>query len=210
MAAPLPASNDRYTVTFRFHRASDLPVADIPSFSSDPYVRARLDFPDDRYPSLHFRSPTARRELNPEWNVHWTVANIPAEGCTLKITVLDEDVGDRDDRLGVVHIPVKFPEGASPVDEDEEHGRYRLKVSKGGKWIALSRIITVGCAQGKWKRLGGNIFVGVEVEGKTDLSKLAGNVVECMKVEKPFTAGPSMLSSITSRVVVSFWGSVRV
>lgn len=69
---PIPSFPPGYTVRITFHRARNLPFADFNSLSSDPYLVAylKLDLPKrhKQDPDLHFRTPTIRRNTNPEWN----------------------------------------------------------------------------------------------------------------------------------------------
>ena len=41
-ATPIPFAPDAYTIKFTFHRAKNLPVSDLNSRSSDPYIHATL------------------------------------------------------------------------------------------------------------------------------------------------------------------------
>ncbi|KAK2871885.1 hypothetical protein FQN49_002739 [Arthroderma sp. PD_2] len=80
--------------------------------SSDPYLRAILevDLPSrhpKQDPIMSFRSPTVRRNIHPEWNCEWIVANVPASGFRLKCRIYDEDIADSDDRLGSAYVEVK-------------------------------------------------------------------------------------------------------
>lgn len=101
-------SDSLYEVGFTFHRATNLPIADIKNLSADPYIVARLAVPhhplhDEKHP-LAYRIPTCRKTLHPEWNVTWRVCGIPSSGFDLKLLIMDEDPGDQDDRLGRVRI----------------------------------------------------------------------------------------------------------
>ena len=107
-STPIPAAPPGYTVKITFHRAYNLPFADFSSLSSDPFLVATLktDLPKRHRqdPDLVFRTPTVRRNTNPEWNSVWTVAHIPHSGFTMKIRLYDEDPADHDDRLGNVQL----------------------------------------------------------------------------------------------------------
>ena len=99
---PVPSVPPGYTVRITFHRAHNLPFADVTSLSSDPYLIANLrtDLPKrhKQDPDLVFRTPTIRRSTNPEWNSVWTIAHIPPSGFNMKIRLFDEDAADHDDR----------------------------------------------------------------------------------------------------------------
>lgn len=107
-STPIPHAPPGYTLKFTFHRGIDLPVADFGSFSSDPYVQAQLtvDLPrrHKQDPPVKFRTPTIHKDLNPEWNCEWIVANVPASGFSLKAYVMDEDPADHDDKLGIAFM----------------------------------------------------------------------------------------------------------
>jgi hypothetical protein len=86
-------------------------MGDISSLSSDPYVMAVLstDVPrrHKQDPDLVFRTPTLRRQTNPQWNAEWIVANVPASGFKLKCRIYDADRADQDDRLGNAYLEVR-------------------------------------------------------------------------------------------------------
>ncbi|EGY15139.1 hypothetical protein VD0002_g7541 [Verticillium dahliae] len=107
---PLPDAPPGFTVRFIFHRAEHLPVADLSTWSSDPFVHATLKTPlvtrHEEDPDLTWRSRTIRRTTKPVWDEEWIVANVPASGFTLKCRIYDEDYPDSDDRLGNVTIDV--------------------------------------------------------------------------------------------------------
>ena len=104
---PAPAG---FTVKITFHRATNLPFADINTLSSDPYILAQLNTSlrsrHKQDPRLRFRTTTKRRSTNPEWNEDWIIANVPADGFELKCRLYDEDPADHDDRLGNIHVRV--------------------------------------------------------------------------------------------------------
>lgn len=105
---PLPDAPPGYTLKFIFHRATNLPVADIASWSSDPYIHATLKAPVPKRhkedPDLTWRTRTIRKTTEPVWDEEWIVANIPRTGFTLKCRLYDEDYHQSDDRLGNVTI----------------------------------------------------------------------------------------------------------
>lgn len=109
-ATPIPQHPSGYTIKFTFHRGVELPIADFGTFNSDPYVYAELkvDLPrrHKEDPALSFRTPTVHKDMNPAWNSEWIVANVPASGCLLKAYVNDEDITNRDDKLGTAFIDV--------------------------------------------------------------------------------------------------------
>ncbi|OJD10573.1 hypothetical protein AJ78_08456, partial [Emergomyces pasteurianus Ep9510] len=110
-STPVPYAPAGFTLKFTFHRASNLPIADISTLSADPFVLARLTSALPRRnkqdPDLVWRTPTIPRNVNPVWDCDWIVANVPASGFELKCHLYDEDPVDSDDRLGNVKISVQ-------------------------------------------------------------------------------------------------------
>ncbi|KAL6872862.1 hypothetical protein J3F83DRAFT_713334 [Trichoderma novae-zelandiae] len=107
---PLPDCPQGYTVRFVFHSATNIPVADFHTGSSDPFLVATLKGTQPKRhkedPDLKYRTRTVHRTTEPEWEEEWVVANVPPGGFTLKCRMYDEDVADKDDRLGNVTINV--------------------------------------------------------------------------------------------------------
>ncbi|KAK8202964.1 hypothetical protein IWZ01DRAFT_515896 [Phyllosticta capitalensis] len=107
---PVPHAPPGFTLKFTFHSAHSLPIADIGTFSSDPYVLAELQTSlptrHKEDPRLQMRTPTIQRCTEPVWNFSWTVANVPASGFRLKAKVFDEDPANHDDKLGVAIVDV--------------------------------------------------------------------------------------------------------
>lgn len=103
-ATPIPTAPDGFTVKFTFHRADNLPMSDLNSRSSDPYLTATLtsSLPKRHKedPDMVLRTPTVHKSINPEWNTEWVVAGVPSSGFRLKCRLYDEDASDHDDRLG--------------------------------------------------------------------------------------------------------------
>ncbi|KAJ3574699.1 hypothetical protein NPX13_g4285 [Xylaria arbuscula] len=107
---PIPDAPPGYTVKFTFHRAENLPMADISTGASDPFLTATLSTSLPKRhkedPDLVYRTRTIRRSLEPKWEEEWIVTNIPASGFRLKCRLYDEDWPDHNDRLGNVTIYV--------------------------------------------------------------------------------------------------------
>jgi hypothetical protein len=166
-STPLPHVPPGYTIRITFHRASNLPMADINSLSSDPFVRAQLytSLPtrhkDD--PPLIFRTPTIRRNVDPEWNTQWIVANVPSSGFRLKCRLYDEDPADHDDRLGNATILVP---SLSEHWEGINNQSYKIKKRMGSKRAYILRAIAV-CIKTAHD-MGGLLFVSIEMLGRTD------------------------------------------
>ncbi|KAF2239173.1 hypothetical protein EV356DRAFT_439148 [Viridothelium virens] len=165
-STPLPREPPGYTVKITFHRATNLPMADVNTLASDPYILATIDtgltprHKED--PPLTLRTPTIRRNCDPEWNCEWIVANVPASGFKLKARIYDEDPADHDDRLGNAHIHV------DSLSEDwqgiKEQG-YKIMKRTGSKRAYFVRAIAA-CFS-KAKHLNGNLYVSVECLGRT-------------------------------------------
>jgi hypothetical protein len=107
---PLPDAPQGYTVRFIFHAATNIPVADFHTASSDPFLVATIKGTQPKRhkedPDLKYRTRTLHRTTEPVWDEEWIVSNVPPGGFTLKCRMYDEDVADKDDRLGNVTINV--------------------------------------------------------------------------------------------------------
>lgn len=163
----IPRAPPGYTVKFTFHRADKLPMADINTMSSDPYIVATLntDLPTrhKQDPAMRFRTTTIRRSCDPVWNDYWIVANVPASGFYLKARIYDEDPADHDDRLGNVHVRVdSLGENFQPIREQS----YKIKKRMASKRAYLIR----GCAAmfSRGIHMSGDVVLSIEVLGKTD------------------------------------------
>lgn len=172
---PVPARPSGYTLKITFHRAENLPVADIHGFSSDPYCLAQLNthtptrHKEDPY--LRFRTPTIRKSLEPDWNEEWIVANVPSTGFKLIVRIYDEDPADHDDLLGKVHVSV-------PSLHDNWEGiknqGYKLLAHDGSKRAYLVQALTTCFRENKHFR--GHLYVSVEMLGKTQDDGQSGRV----------------------------------
>ncbi|KAF7713351.1 Uncharacterized protein PECH_001505 [Penicillium ucsense] len=130
-STPIPHAPPGYTVKFTFHRAVDLPLADLNTLSSDPFVFARLEVALPRRrkqdPGMTFRTPTVHKDQNPVWNADWIVANVPASGFKLKAAVYDEDASDHDDKLGLATIETHaLSESWTPIREEAVKVKHRF------------------------------------------------------------------------------------
>ena len=164
---PIPRAPSGYTVKFTFHRATQLPMADINSLSSDPYVLAELKTAlttrHKQDPPMRFRTPTIRRSCDPVWNTEWIVANVPASGFKLKARIYDEDPADHDDRLGNCHFE------ASDINEHWEGLKERhckIKKRMGSKRAYLIRGCTLMFSRGG--HMSGELVLSAEVLRKTE------------------------------------------
>lgn len=178
-ATPIPRAPPGWTVKITFHRATNLPMADINSMSSDPYVLAQIntDMPKRHKedPLLRMRTPTIRRSTDPEWNFEWIVGNIPSSGFKLKARVYDEDPNDHDDRLGNVHIPIHEINEKWPGIQEQP---FKIMKRSGSKRAYAIR--AVAACMSKAKHLHGDLYVSIQLLGRTDIDN-GGHV---------FTVGP--------------------
>ncbi|EOD45207.1 putative c2 domain protein [Neofusicoccum parvum UCRNP2] len=163
---PIPHATPGYTLKFTFHRACNLPIADINTMSSDPFVLAQLNTAlpprHKEDPPLRMRSPTVHRQTDPEWNWHWIVANVPASGFKLKARLYDEDPADHDDRLGNVHITVPL---LSPDWEGIHEQSFKLRKRLASKRAYALRAAAV--AFNKTENMTAEIVVSIELLGRT-------------------------------------------
>ncbi|OCK76567.1 hypothetical protein K432DRAFT_436986 [Lepidopterella palustris CBS 459.81] len=164
---PIPRAPPGYTVKITFHRATNLPMADLNSLSSDPFILAQINtnlptrHKED--PNLQLRTNTIRKNTNPVWEREWIVANIPASGFKLKARIYDEDPVDHDDRLGNVYVTVgRIDENWAGIKEQA----FPVKKRMGSKRAYFIRAIAA-CFS-KAKHMNGYLFVSIEVLGKTE------------------------------------------
>jgi hypothetical protein len=123
-------------VLITFKSASNVPIRDLVSKSSDPFLLALLTPrtpPSPEHPPflLTFRTTTKRETRNPEWNENWHLGGMPPEGFDLRIKICDEDKpGDFDDRLGVAELSVaELPPAGADGKSGEVH-KHVLKIMK--------------------------------------------------------------------------------
>lgn len=166
-ATPIPSAPPGYTLKFTFHRATNLPMADLQAFSSDPYILAQLNVSTPTRhkedPPLRFRSPTIRKNCDPVWDESWIVANVPASGFKLKVRVYDEDPADHDDRLGNVHVTVpSLQQGWAGVKDQP----YEIRKRSGSKRAYAVRAFAV-CFQ-RTRKMSGDLFLSMEMLGRTN------------------------------------------
>ncbi|KAL3417271.1 hypothetical protein PVAG01_11271 [Phlyctema vagabunda] len=164
---PIPSASDGYTVRFTFHRAKNLPVADLNSRSSDPYIHATLTSALPKRhkedPEMILRTKTVHKSTDPEWNQTWTVAGVPSSGFRLKCRLYDEDPSDHDDRLGNVTIHVGHIDASWPGIREEA---FDIKKRMASKRAYLLR----GCVAmlNREIHMSGSLFVSAEVLGESE------------------------------------------
>lgn len=193
---PLPEAPPGYTIHITFHRATNLPMADVGSFSSDPFIVAQLStglptrHKEDE--PLRRRTPTIRRCTDPVWNAEWIVANVPESGFKLKARIYDEDPATRDDRLGNAHIVVPQLSDTWPGIDNVP---YKVRKRSGSKRAYLLRLFAT-CV-GTAKHMNGSLFVSVKSLGRTP-DDHGGRV---------YTIGPQWYTSHYSPVLGRFVGT---
>jgi C2 domain len=166
-STPIPSAPPGYTVRITFHRAHNLPSADLNSLSSDPYLIANLRTTQQKRhkqdPDLNFRTPTIRRQTEPEWNSIWKIAHVPHSGFNMKIRLYDEDPADHDDRLGNVHVHVNnVGPGWCGLKEES----FTIKKRMASKRAYLFR----GCAAllSRGVKMDGSLVISVECLGRSE------------------------------------------
>lgn len=157
----------RYTVKITFHSASNVPVSDINTGNSDPYVLAQLqtDLPprhsDD--PQLRFRTKTIHRSTEPVWNSVWVVGGIPESGFTLKSRLYDADDYNRDDRLGTLHYHSgRLGEDWKGLNKEE------FKLSKTGAHPLVYGLRWCAATVRSSRNLHSRLTISIEMLGKTE------------------------------------------
>lgn len=166
-ATPIPRARDGYTIKFTFHRAENLPMSDLNTRSSDPFILATMTSAMPKRhkedPDLVLRTPTVHKNTNPEWNAHWIVAGIPSSGFKLKCRLYDEDAADHDDRLGNVTIHVNHIDRNWRGIQEE---RFDIKKRMGSKRAYFIR----GCAAmlSSNVHMSGSLYVSAEILGESE------------------------------------------
>jgi hypothetical protein len=164
---PIPRAPPGYTVKITFHRANNLPLADINTLSADPFILAELTTSlatrHKEDPPLELRTRTIRQNTDPVWETEWIVANVPSSGFKMKCRIYDEDPADHDDRLGNVHVE------SGPINESWsgiKEQTYSIKKRMMSKRAYLLRAVAV--CFGKVQHMSGSLTLSVEVLGKTN------------------------------------------
>lgn len=166
-STPVPSSGSGYTLKFTFHRAGNLPMSDLSSCSTDPFITAELTsglakrHKED--PELQFRTRTVHRSTEPVWEAVWIVAGVPAEGGRLKCRLYDEDPNNHDDRLGNVTV---FLEHIGPKWSGIKERRYDVRKRMASKRAYFVR----GCAAmlSKNVHMGAYLWLSIECLGESD------------------------------------------
>lgn len=167
-STPFPEFPPGWTVRFVFHRAENLPAADLTTQAADPYVKATLTAPIPKRhkedPPLVKRTRTIHKTTCPEWEEEWIVANVPAGGFKLKCRLYDEDYPDHDDRLGNVTFDcTHIGEGWSLGPQGQW---FDVKKRMGSKRAYLFKAIT--SSLDKNHSMTGRFHLSIDVLGRSD------------------------------------------
>lgn len=160
-----PSTSPTYTLRVTFHRATNLPVADFGSQTSDPFILAQaITSHKSRHsqdPYLRFRTNTVRKTLEPVWEAPWVIADVPKDGLKLSVRVYDEDPNDHDDRLG------KFEIDTGPIDEKWQGLKQQsFKVKKTGADLKAYALRWT-CVMLAGHHLHAHVVVSIEMLGRT-------------------------------------------
>lgn len=164
---PIPHAPLGFTLRFTVHGARNLPLGDFSTMSSDPYVLMILNthlVPRHKQdPAMTFRTPTVRKDVNPNWDCQWIVANIPASGFNLKCRVYDEDSADHDDRLGTAYIDVNsIDKNWSGITKES----FKIRKKTGSNRAYMLRSIAAACSKSYSAK--GELIMSIECLGKTE------------------------------------------
>ncbi|KAF3928047.1 hypothetical protein AA313_de0201886 [Arthrobotrys entomopaga] len=193
-----------YDLAIRFHSVSNLPVADLGKFSSDPYLKIKLAVspkkttetgwhaikektgPDPDDPVIVFRTPTHHQTLNPIFppQTFWVVGNIPESGFSMTVICRDEDPSNQDDGLGKTKIEIEEVTGSG---WKKEHMKIELKRRNGGgSWRAFAFSPVINVINGQ-KISSGRPVVDMSIEVIGETKDNAGRSF-------PYTSGPAYFS----------------
>lgn len=157
-----------YTIRVVFHKAENLPAADITTRSADPWVHATLTaalpkrHKEDPVPTK--RTRTVRTSTNPEWEEEWIVANVPATGFRLKCRLYDEDYPDHDDRLGNVTFESAHLQDGWTLGPQGQW--FDIKKRMGSKRAYLFKAITSSVEKGV--SMTGRLHLSIDVLGRSE------------------------------------------
>lgn len=165
---PLPDYPSGWTVRFVFHKAKNLPAADLSTQACDPFIKATLSagvpLRHKEDPPMVKRTRTVHKTCEPVWDEEWIVANVPETGFRLKCRVYDEDYPDHDDRLGnVTFETTHIEEGWSLGPEGQW---FDIKKRMGSKRAYLFKAVTSTLEKGV--SMTGQLHLSMEVIGRSE------------------------------------------
>ncbi|KAF3906107.1 hypothetical protein ABW21_db0209283 [Orbilia brochopaga] len=193
-----------YDLVIRFHSVSNLPVADLGKFSSDPYLKIKLGVstkkvtepgwhsvnenggPDPDDPIIVFRTPTHHQTLHPIFppQTFWLISNVPESGFQMTVICRDEDVSNKDDGLGKTKIEIEEITG---IGWKKEHMKIELRRRNGGgSWRAFAFSPVINAINGQ-KISSGRPIVDMSIEVIGETKDNGGRLF-------PYTVGPAYFS----------------
>ncbi|KAJ6262678.1 hypothetical protein Dda_3490 [Drechslerella dactyloides] len=193
-----------YDLVLRFHSVSNLPVADLGNFSSDPYLKIKLGVstkkatasgwhavnekagPDPDDPLIVFRTPTHHQTLHPTFppQTFWLISNVPESGFQMTVICRDEDPSNQDDGLGKTKIEIEEITG---IGWKKEHMKIELRRRNGGgSWRAFAFSPVINVINGQ-KISSGRPIVDMSIEVIGETKDNGGRLF-------PYTLGPAYFS----------------
>lgn len=167
-ATSFPDVPPGWTVRFVFHKAENLPAADLTTQAADPYIKATLSAPiplrHKEDPPMVKRTRTIHNTTSPEWNEEWIVANVPAGGFKFKCRLYDEDYPDHDDRLGNVTFQISSIGEGWSLGPDGQW--FDIKKRMGSKRAYLAKAITSTLEKGV--KMTGRLHLYMQVLGRSE------------------------------------------
>lgn len=165
---PFPNVPPGWTVRFVFHKADNLPAADLTTQAADPFIKATLSAPLTKRhkedPPLVKRLRTIRDTTWPSWDEEWIVANVPSAGFKLKCRLYDEDYPDHDDRLGNVTFETSHIEEGWSLGPQGQW--FDVKKRMGSKRAYFFKAITSTLEKGT--SMTGRLHLSIDVLGRSE------------------------------------------
>jgi hypothetical protein len=133
---PSESINNMGTLRVDILDAADLPAADRNGFS-DPYCKFNLNGKEI------YKTKTQKKTLHPAWNEYFECPVKSRTAAKFKVSVMDWDMGDKDDLLGEAAINLNLLEPFKPQEIvltlDGKSGVLRLKMLFKPDYVTRSR-----------------------------------------------------------------------
>lgn len=133
---PRESINNMGTLRLDILDAADLPAADRNGYS-DPYCRFNLNGKEI------YKTKTQKKTLHPAWNEYFECPVKSKIAAIFKVSVMDWDMGDKDDLLGEAMINLETLEPFRPqevvLNLDGKSGVLRLKILFKPDYVTRSR-----------------------------------------------------------------------
>lgn len=133
---PSESINNMGTLRLDVLDAADLPAADRNGFS-DPYCKFNLNGKEI------YKTKTQKKTLHPAWNEYFECPVKSRTAANFKVSVMDWDIGDKDDLLGEAMINLELLEPFKPkeivLNLDGKSGVLRLKMLFKPDYVTRSR-----------------------------------------------------------------------